>query len=105
MFGEVGHYCHLNLRRDVRLQPLLGEEEGMVVELRPEDLQDASLRHLIQKVSQESDFADIASRWEEEPLLGMLHLQEALEYTCWCHAHRSQQAPIQRMTIWRCEEF
>ena len=71
---------------------------GMVVELRPEDLQDASLRHLIQKVSQESDFADIASRWEEEPLLGMLHLQEALEYTCWCHAHRSQQAPIQRMT-------
>lgn len=64
---------------------------GMVVELNPEDLADASLRELM------------ASRAGDEGLpatdspLGMMHLQEALEEQCWVAGNMRQTAPAQRM--------
>lgn len=61
---------------------------GMVVELRPEDLENPTL-----KIENE--------KWEEvlqgDPNLRMMHFQESLEYSCWQQGNRQQTAPAQRM--------
>lgn len=72
---------------------------GMVVETRPEDLDDASLKTLIQHAMEDTDFA--ASHPETDETNGslcMMLLQETLEYECWLQGNRSQTAPAQRMT-------
>ncbi len=61
---------------------------GIVVELRPEDLADPSLRELRRSLPNESP--------ENSPL-EMMHLQEALEAICWLQGNRCQTAPAQRM--------
>ena len=63
---------------------------GMVVELRPEDLADKSFQELM-NLSEESNNAD-----STHPL-AMMHLQEALEATCWQQGNMRQTAPSQRM--------
>ena len=56
---------------------------GMVVELRPEDLQHA-------------DFKSMIGENDAHPL-AMMHLQEALEAACWQQGNMRQTAPSQRM--------
>ncbi|MCR4921391.1 MAG: FAD-binding protein [Bacteroidaceae bacterium] len=59
---------------------------GMVVEIRPEDMQNPAL--MVQGIN------------EEEPLsppLSVLRFQEALERLCWQQGNRQQTAPSQRM--------
>ena len=56
---------------------------GMVVELRPEDLQ-------------HTDFKSIIGENDAHPL-AMMHLQEALEAACWQQGNMRQTAPSQRM--------
>ena len=63
---------------------------GMVVELRPEDLADKSFQVLM-NLSEESNNA------ESTHPLAMMHLQEALEATCWQQGNMRQTAPSQRM--------
>lgn len=58
---------------------------GMVVELRPEDLADPTL-----KIDQEPH-EDIPSS------LAVMHFQEQLEHLCWQQGNRQQTAPAQRM--------
>lgn len=55
---------------------------GMVVEIRPEDIDKFSL----------------SSAETEDKSLCLLHLQEELERQCWLQANRQQTAPAQRMT-------
>ena len=56
---------------------------GMVVELRPEDLQDPAL-------------AISGAEYGDSPL-AMMHFQEALEANCWQQGNMRQTAPSQRM--------
>lgn len=56
---------------------------GMVVELRPEDLQ-------------HTDFKSMIGESESHPL-NMMYLQEALEAACWQQGNMRQTAPSQRM--------
>ena len=56
---------------------------GMVVELRPEDLQ-------------HTDFKSMIGESEKHPL-NMMYLQEALEAACWQQGNMRQTAPSQRM--------
>jgi uncharacterized FAD-dependent dehydrogenase len=56
---------------------------GMVVELRPEDLQHA-------------DFKSMIGENDAHPL-AMMYLQEALEAACWQQGNMRQTAPSQRM--------
>ena len=56
---------------------------GMVVELRPEDLQ-------------HTDFKSMIGENDAHPL-AMMHLQEALEAACWQQGNMRQTAPSQRM--------
>lgn len=63
---------------------------GMVVEIRPEDLEQGELKELQQQ----------SPLWDEgirHPQLGMMYLQEALEYRCWQQGNCKQTAPAQRM--------
>ena len=61
---------------------------GMVVELRPEDLLNEELR-----IKNE----ELAIECTGEGPLAMMHLQEALEATCWQQGNMHQTAPAQRM--------
>ena len=61
---------------------------GMVVELRPEDLMNEELR----MKNEESGLACTG-----EGPLAMMHLQEALEASCWQQGNMRQTAPSQRM--------
>ena len=61
---------------------------GMVVELRPEDLLNEELR-----IKNE----ELAIECTGEGPLAMMHLQEALEATCWQQGNMRQTAPAQRM--------
>lgn len=72
---------------------------GMVVELRPEDLSDPSLTGNICHSEQDEE-SEIARHSQHEPTthpLAMMHLQEALEATCWQQGNMRQTAPSQRM--------
>lgn len=61
---------------------------GMVVEIRPEDLQNDELR----MKNEELGFAD-----DTDSVLSMMHFQEALEAACWQQGNMQQTAPAQRM--------
>ena len=61
---------------------------GMVVELRPEDLLNEEL-----KIKND----ELAIECTGEGPLAMMHLQEALEATCWQQGNMRQTAPAQRM--------
>ncbi len=62
---------------------------GMVVELRPEDLNDESIREVISH-NREGEF-------NPESPLAMMEFQEALEAACWQQGNMRQTAPAQRM--------
>jgi uncharacterized FAD-dependent dehydrogenase len=64
---------------------------GMVVEIRPEDLQN---------IGHEQDTSDShhpEKRSQQFSPLAMLHFQEELERQCWMQGNRRQTAPAQRM--------
>lgn len=67
---------------------------GMVVELRPEDLSDSSLTGNICHSEQSEELKK--TQYDQNPL-AMMHLQEALEATCWQQGNMRQTAPAQRM--------
>ncbi len=63
---------------------------GMVVELRPEDLNEKSLKEAMANVESPAAVS------EDHPL-AMMHFQEALETACWQQGNMRQTAPAQRM--------
>lgn len=69
---------------------------GMVVELRPEDMQDEKLGIKNEKwdALQEERIA-LPPAFQSQ--LDMMYFQEALEYSCWQQGNRKQTAPAQRM--------
>ena len=71
---------------------------GMVVEIRPEDLQDTSLvsRQTIDAINDR--LSVIRQQWDATSPLAMMYLQEELEYTCWIEGGMRQTAPAQRMS-------
>lgn len=75
---------------------------GMVVETRPEDLQEPSLHNAVKQALKDDNFAethpDITPESLDSSPLRMMYLQEALEMQCWQQGGRSQTAPAQRMT-------
>ena len=64
---------------------------GMVVEIRPEDLNDHSIKELINHNSESEEEFDATSP------LAMITFQEALERACWLQGNMRQTAPAQRM--------
>lgn len=71
---------------------------GMVVEVRPEDLEEKSIKELLQSTMGEDDFAQKhQDLYDTGNPLRMMYLQEALERQCWLQAGQSQKAPAQRM--------
>jgi uncharacterized FAD-dependent dehydrogenase len=64
---------------------------GMVVETRPEDLEDASFQELL------SQHELSGMPHEGAPALAMMYLQESLEAACWQQGNMRQTAPAQRM--------
>jgi uncharacterized FAD-dependent dehydrogenase len=72
---------------------------GMVVETRPEDLDDASLTAVLQEAMGDETFAANHQDIDlpENPLR-MMYLQEALERQCWLQGNFKQTSPAQRMT-------
>ena len=63
---------------------------GMVVELRPEDLENEGLKIENRKTATQDDSVAY-------PQLSMMYFQEALEYNCWQQGNMRQTAPAQRM--------
>ena len=63
---------------------------GMVVELRPEDLEDEGLKIENRGTAMQDDSITY-------PQLSMMYFQEALEYNCWQQGNMRQTAPAQRM--------
>ena len=61
----------------------------MVVEIRPEDLNDDSIKEIISHNSEEE--------FDAESPLAMMYFQEALERACWIQGNMRQTAPAQRM--------
>lgn len=80
---------------------------GMVVELHPEDLGEASLTRFMQEYTESQGTIqdiirtlDISGNWAGDPLqhpLALLYFQEALEKQNWIQGHYRQTAPAQRM--------
>lgn len=71
---------------------------GMVVEVRPEDLEEKSIQELLQTTMGDSSFEKAhQDMFDEGNPLRMMYLQEALERQCWLQAGQSQKAPSQRM--------
>ena len=71
---------------------------GIVVETRPEDLAEDSLKEVIQTAMNDDAFATAHQDINEaDNPLRMMYLQEALERQCWLQAGRRQTAPAQRM--------
>ena len=71
---------------------------GMVVEIRPEDLENEELRMKNEEIlspSDNSSFGSTASILHSS--LNMLSFQEHLERLCWQQGNRRQTAPAQRM--------
>lgn len=70
---------------------------GMVVEVRPEDL-DGELSDYLHEAMNDEDFAAAHERmFDPADPLRMMYFQEALEKATWLQAGRSQTAPAQRM--------
>ena len=80
---------------------------GMVVELHPEDLGEASLTRFMQEYTESQGTIqdiirtlDVSGNWVGDPLqhpLALLYFQEALEKQNWIQGHYRQTAPAQRM--------
>lgn len=80
---------------------------GMVVELHPEDLGEASLTRFMQEYTESQGTIqdiirtlDVSGNWADDPLqhpLALLYFQEALEKQNWIQGHYQQTAPAQRM--------
>lgn len=80
---------------------------GMVVELHPEDLGEASLTRFMQEYTESQGTIqdiirtlDVSGNWAGDPLqhpLALLYFQEALEKQNWIQGHYRQTAPAQRM--------
>lgn len=71
---------------------------GMVVELRTEDLDSASLGQFMMTAMGDEGFAQSRADWNDgDNPLRMMYFQEALERLCWLQAGRAQTAPAQRM--------
>ena len=82
---------------------------GMVVELRPEDLEEKSLKDIVDAYHTPPTPSQEGSSYGAFPLsrgdegvckthpLAMMHLQEALEAACWQQGNMRQTAPSQRM--------
>lgn len=71
---------------------------GMVVELRTEDLNSASLGQFMMTAMGDEGFAQSHADWNDgDNPLRMMYFQEALERLCWLQAGRAQTAPAQRM--------
>ena len=72
---------------------------GMVVEIRPEDMREDSLKKFMSQIQQDDVFAADHERLDDtDHPLRMMFLQEALEYECWRQSNGRQTAPSQRMT-------
>ena len=70
---------------------------GMVVETRPEDL-DNELKPFLTEAMADGNFAATHSDiFDSNNPLRMMYFQEALEKACWQQGNRSQTAPAQRM--------
>lgn len=70
---------------------------GMVVEVRPEDL-DGELSDYLHEAMNDEEFAAAHERmFDPADPLRMMYFQEALEKATWLQAGRSQTAPAQRM--------
>ena len=80
---------------------------GLVVELHPEDLGEASLTRFMQEYTESQGTIqdiirtlDVSGNWAGDPLqhpLALLYFQEALEKQNWIQGHYRQTAPAQRM--------
>ena len=80
---------------------------GMVVELHPEDLGEASLTRFMQEYTESQGTIqdiirtlDVSGNWAGDPLqhpLALLYFQEALEKQNWIQGHYRQTDPAQRM--------
>ena len=71
---------------------------GMVVETRPEDLNDASLASVLKDAMSDETFAESHQDVDHiDNPLRMMYLQEALERQCWLQGNYRQTAPAQRM--------
>lgn len=76
---------------------------GMVVEIRPEDLNDPTLQLQAYEViegsaeQQTDELIRQSSRNGETSVLAMMQFQERLEQICWRQANMRQTAPAQRM--------
>lgn len=80
---------------------------GMVVELHPEDLGEASLTRFMQEYTESQGTIqdiirtlDVSGNWAGDPLqhpLALLYFQEALEKQNWIQGQYRQTAPAQRM--------
>ena len=72
---------------------------GMVVEMRPEDMEEASIASFMQEAMADESFADTHKDFSDEGNpLRLMYFQEALEKQAWTQASRRQTAPSQRMT-------
>ena len=72
---------------------------GMVVELRPEDLAEASISTFMAEAMGDEAFAAAHPDYAKpDNPLRMMHFQEALERMAWLQGGRTQRAPAQRMT-------
>lgn len=71
---------------------------GMVVEMHPEDLDEASLRQFMNEAFADEAFAESHSDYAEaNNPLRLLYFQEALEKQAWQQGNFRQTAPAQRM--------
>lgn len=69
----------------------------MVVELRPEDLEQFTIDNLQFTIAMQHDSAANCQLSTANSPLSMMHFQEYLEYLCWQQGNMKQTAPAQRM--------
>ena len=80
-----------------------GSNSGMVVEIRPEDLNDPTLQLQACEVfegsaeQQTEELIRQTTKDGEQSVLAMMQFQERLEQICWQQANMRQTAPAQRM--------
>lgn len=71
---------------------------GMIVEVRPEDLQDPKLADFMQEAMADESFAKAHADYHQtDNPLRLMYLQEALERMSWLQGGRTLRAPAQRM--------
>lgn len=71
---------------------------GMVVEIRPEDLDEISMQSVVKTAMNDEKFAETHTDFRDaNNPLRMMYFQEALERECWLQGNRKQTAPAQRM--------